>query len=200
MTFTTIARLAGVLLIGAGLAGCMDVTAEMEVTSETTGKATTVMTIGADIYPMIKQAQASGEASSDDAFCKEEGDVLVENADGSATCTSVKEGTLEEIVSADGPNEDTVFTVVSPGVVRVAMKTDEMSSDVTEGQDEQTKQMMITYFEGHNATIRIKGKKIVETNMTQVDGNTAEMVIPFVDLLNGTANLPPELYAVVDTR
>ncbi|MGV3489955.1 MAG: hypothetical protein ACO1OG_01415 [Devosia sp.] len=202
MTFNTVARLAGVLLIGASLAGCMDVVAEMEVTSETTGKATTTMTMGADIYPMIKQAQeAAGEdASTEDAFCVEEGDVLVENADGGATCTTIKEGTLEEIISADGPNEGTVFEVVSPGVVRVSMKTEEMSSGVTEGQDEQTMAMMKAYFEGRTATIRIKGKKIVETNMTQVDGSTAETVIQFTDLFDGTADLPPELYAIVDAN
>ena len=27
-----------------------------------------------------------------------------------------------------------------------------------------------------------------------------EIVIPFIDLLDGTANLPDELYAVVDTN
>lgn len=201
MTFNTIARLAGVLLLGASLAGCMDVTAEIDVTSETTGKATTIMTVGADFYPMIKQAQEAGaEADSSDAFCKEEGDVLTENADGSATCTSVKEGDLTAITTADGPNEDTTFTVVSPGVVRVAFKTSEMSDSVTEGQDEQTAQMMKAYFEGHNATIRIKGKRIVETNMDTAADGAAEKVIPFTSLFDGTANLPDELFAVVDTR
>jgi hypothetical protein len=201
MTFTNLARLAGVLLVGAGLAGCMDVTAEIEVTSETTGKATTMMTMGAEFYPMIKQAQeAAAEGDTSDAFCKEEGDVLTENADGSATCTTVKEGNLAEITTADGPNEDTTFSVVSPGVVRVSFKTDEMSSSVTEGQDEQTAAMMKTYFEGHNATIRIKGKKIIETNMDTAADGAAEKVIPFTALFDGSANLPAELYAVVDTR
>jgi hypothetical protein len=204
MTLKTIARLASVLMLSAGLAGCMDVTAEIEVQSETTGKATTIMTMGAEFYPMIKQAAAAGgeeAAASADAFCAEEGDVLTENADGSATCTSVKEGTLAEITAdAEGPNEDTTFTVVSPGVVRVSFKTSEMSGQVTEGQDEQTAQMMKAYFEGHNATIRIKGKKIIETNMTKIGDNTAETVIPFTDLLDGKADLPDELFAVVDTR
>lgn len=211
MTLKTIARLAGVLMLSAGLAGCMDVTAEIEVTSETTGKATTIMTMGAEFYPMIKQmqeaAKAGGEgaaatASTDTNFCEEEGDVLTENADGSATCTSVKEGDLTAITADDdGPNEDTTFTVVSPGVVRVAFKTGEMKNQVTQGEeDEQTAAMMKAYFEGHNATIRIKGKKIIETNMTKIGDNTAETVIPFTDLLDGKADLPDELFAVVDTR
>jgi hypothetical protein len=212
MTLKTFARLAGVLMLGASLAGCMDVTAEIDVQSETTGKATTTMTIGADFYPMIKQMQEAAKAGGDDAaatastdtnFCEDEGDVLTENADGSATCTSVKEGTLAEITADEnGPDKDTTFTVVSPGVVRVSFKTDEMKSQVTQGeeQDAQTAAMMKTYFEGHTATIRIKGKKIVETNMDTAADGTAEKVIPFTDLLDGKADLPDELYAVVDTN
>ena len=32
------------------------------------------------------------------------------------------------------------------------------------------------------------------------DKSTAEIKIPFLDLINGTANLPEELYAVVKTN
>lgn len=206
MTLKTVSRLAGIVLLSAGLAGCMDVTAEIDVLSETTGKTTTIMTVGSEFYPMIKQmAEAGAEgADSSDAFCKEEGDVLTENADGSGTCTSVKEGELTTLSGEDGPNSDTSFTVVSPGVVRVAFKTNEMTSQISEGaggaEDEQTKAMMKTYFEGHTATIRIKGKRITETNMTKVGDNAAEVVLNFTELLDGTANLPEEFFAVVDTR
>jgi hypothetical protein len=202
LTITTITRLAGVLLIGAGLAGCMDVTAEIDVTSETTGKATTIMTMGAEFYPMIKQMREAGGSGedSDTDFCMKPTDVLTENADGSGTCTSVAEGDLTEITSDDGPNEDTTFTVVSPGVVRVAFKTSDMASGVTEGQDEQTAALLKTYFDGHNATLRVKGKRIVETNMNKIGDNTAEMIIPFTSLFDGTSSLPEELFAVVDTR
>ncbi len=202
MSLKTFARLAGALALTAGLAGCIDMTAEIEVQSETTGKATTTMVMGADFYPMLKQmADAGGkEAKPGDGFCEEAGDVLTETADGGATCTTVKEGELASLTADNGPNKDASFTVVSPGVVRVAFKTEGMSSEITEGQDEQTAAMMKAYFEGHTATIRIKGKKIIETNMTQVGDNTAELVIPFTDLLNGTANLPAEVFAVVDTR
>ena len=180
MTLKILGRLAGVLALTAGLAGCIDMTAEIDVQSETTGKATTVMTMGAEFYPMVKQMAESGDAASkEDGFCTEEADVLTENADGSATCTSVKEGELSTLTTADGPNEDTSFTVVSPGVVRVAFSTKEMSSQVTEGQDEDTAKMMKAYFEGHNITIRIKGKKVTDTNMTlAADGTAAELVIP----------------------
>jgi hypothetical protein len=206
MTLKTVSRLAGIVLLSAGLAGCIDMTAEVEVLSETTGKATTTMTMGADFYPMLKQmAEAGGEnAKKEDGFCQEEGDVLTENADGGATCTTVTEGELAKLSESDGPSEDASFTVVSPGVVRVAFKTDEMQSQLSEGtggaEDAQAAAMMKTYFEGHTATIRIKGKRILETNMTKVGDNAAEMVIQFTDLLDGKADLPAELFAVVDTR
>lgn len=205
MTLKTISRLAGIALLSAGLAGCMDVTAEIDVLSETTGKTTTTMTVGAEFYPMIKQmAEAGGEGTdASDAFCKEAGDVLTDNADGSGTCTSIKEGDLATLTADDdGPNSDTSFTVVSPGVVRVAFKTNEMTSQITEGggEDPQAAAMMKTYFEGHTATIRIKGKRITDTNMTKVGDNAAEVVLSFTELLDGTATLPEEYFAVVDTR
>jgi hypothetical protein len=205
MTLKTISRLAGIALLSAGLAGCMDVTAEIDVLSETTGKTTTTMTVGAEFYPMIKQmAEAGGQGDdASDAFCKEAGDVLTDNADGSGTCTSIKEGDLATLTADDdGPNSDTSFTVVSPGVVRVAFKTNEMTSQITEGggEDPQAAAMMKTYFEGHTATIRIKGKRITDTNMTKVGDNAAEVVLSFTELLDGTATLPEEYFAVVDTR
>ena len=205
MTLNAISRLAGILLLSAGLAGCIDMTAEVEVLSETTGKSTTTMTMGADFYPMLKQMAESGgeDAKKEDGFCQEEGDVLTENADGGATCTTVKEGELASLTESDGPSEDATFTVVSPGVVRVVFKTEEMSSQISEGaggDDPQAAAMMKTYFEGHTATIRIKGKRITDTNMTKVGDNAAEVVLSFTELLDGTAKLPPEFFAVVDTN
>ena len=74
---TTVDQVAGRVPV---LAGCIDMTAEIDVQSETTGKATTTMTMGADFYPMLKQmAEAGGkDAKPEDGFCKEEGDVLTE--------------------------------------------------------------------------------------------------------------------------
>ena len=213
MNFKILGRLAGVLAVTAGLAGCMDVNAEIELLSATTGKATTSMTIGADFYPMIKAAAAGGESDSE-PFCGKEGETLTENADGSATCVSVKEGDLATLTADDdgNPGEDASFTEVSPGVIRVAFKTAEMKSQVAEGagggaagsDDAQAQQMMAAikpYFEGHNISITIKGKRITDTNMTlSGDGRSATTEIPFNDLLDGKATVPDELFAVVDTN
>lgn len=199
MKFTILGRIAGVLALTIGLAGCIDMTAEVEVLSETTGKATTTTTMGAEFYPMIKSMGAEGSDTKSD-FCKEAGATLVENADNSATCTVIVEGNFDQL-KTDGPTEDASFTVVSPGVVRVAFKTEDMAGEVTKDQDAETAAMMKTYFEGHNATIRVKGREVLETNMTlSEDKTSAEIVIPFVELMDGTLTLPPELFAVVKTN
>lgn len=200
MNFSIMGRIAGAVVLSIGLAGCIDVTADIEVLSDTTAKATTNMTMGAEFYPMLKaMAEADPDAASE-GFCTEAGAELSENPDGSATCTIVGEGSFADIVAAEGPTEDAIFTVVSPGVVRVAFKTENMASDVTEGQDEESMQMLRTYFDGHNVTMRIRGKRIVETNMDLEGDTLAEKIIPFSALFDGSANLPDELFAVVDTR
>ena len=213
MNFKILGRLAGVLAITAGLAGCMDVNAEIEVLSATTGKATTSMTIGADFYPMIKQMSEAGGDTKTEPFCAKDGEKLTENADGSATCVTVKEGELATLTEGDdgSPSDDASFTEVSPGVIRVAFKTSDMKSQVAEGagggaetdkaQADQAMAMIKPYFEGHKISITIKGKKITETNMTASgDGTSATTEIPFNDLLDGKATVPDELYAIVDTN
>jgi hypothetical protein len=204
-----LAGVAGALVITAGLAGCMDVNAEIEVLSATTGVATTSMTIGADFYPMIKQMAATEGASTSEPFCAKDGEELTENTDGSATCVTTKEGDLATLTAGEdgGPSEDASFTEVSPGVIRVTFKTSEMKSQVAEGaggssaEDAQAMAMIKPYFEGHFISITIKGKKITETNMTASgDGTSATTEIPFNDLLDGKATVPDELYAIVDTN
>lgn len=213
MNFKILGRLAGVLAVTAGLAGCMDVNAEIEVLSATTGKATTSMTIGADFYPMIKQMSADPSNKSE-PFCGKDGEKLTENTDGSATCVTTKEGELATLTAGEngGPSEDASFTEVSPGVIRVAFKTSQMKSQVAEGagggaqgaseaETAQAMAMIKPYFEGKKISITIKGKKITETNMTASgDGTSATTEIPFNDLLDGKSTVPDELYAIVDTN
>ena len=78
---------------------------DVAVQNETSGKLTTTMLMGADFYAMAKAgaAQAAGAegASAGDGFCVEPGDVLTENADGSATCTTIKEGTFAELTAGE---------------------------------------------------------------------------------------------------
>jgi hypothetical protein len=200
MKFSLIGRIAGVLALTAGLAACVDMTQEIQITSETTAKATMTMTMGADIYAMMKSANTA-EAKPDDKFCAKDGEQLTENSDGSATCVAVSEGSFADLKFDEGDSKPT-FTVVSPGVVRASFPTKDMAGSLgKDNSDPQTAAMMKQMFDNHFVTIRITGKSIGDTNLTlNADKTAAEIKIPFLDLINGTAKLPDELYAVVQTN
>lgn len=199
MKFATIGRIAGVLAMTMGLAACVDMTEELAVTSDTTAKATMTMQMGADIYTMMKSADTAN-TKDDDKFCGKEGETLTENADGSATCVATSEGTFDQLKFDEGDSKPT-FTVVSPGVVRVAFPTKDMAGDLGKDSDPQTAAMMKQMFEGHFITLRITGRQVTDSNMTiSADKTAAEIKIPFLDLIEGTAKLPEELYAVVQTN
>jgi hypothetical protein len=197
MSLKFLGRLAGVLALTVGLAGCMDVTMDIEILSETTGKATTTSVMGSDMYAMAKSG-----GDSEDGFCKEAGATLTENADGGATCVLVVEGPFADLNGPEAKDDGAKFEVVSPGVVKVSFTTDDMKGELgTDTADEETKKMMEAFFEGHTITIRLKGKEVLDTNMTlAADKKSAEIVIPFLDLINGTVDLPSELYATIKTN
>ncbi|MBN9305047.1 MAG: hypothetical protein BGO82_09935 [Devosia sp. 67-54] len=199
MKFATIGRIAGVLALTMGLAACVDMTEELAVTSDTTAKATMTMQMGADVYTMVKSADASND-KAEDKFCGKQGETLTENADGSATCVAISEGTFDQLKFDEGDSKPT-FTQVSPGVVRVAFPTKDMAGDLGKDSDPQTAAMMKQMFDGHYVTLRVTGRQITDSNMTiNGDRTAAEIKIAFLDLINGTAKLPDELYAVVQTR
>ena len=131
MKLALIGRIAGVVVLTMGLAACVDMTEELAVTSDTTAKATMTMTMGADIYSMMKTADQSG-SKDEDKFCAKEGEQLTENADGSATCVASSEGTFDQLKFDEGDSKPT-FKVVSPGTVRVAFPTTRMSMPVAMG-------------------------------------------------------------------
>ena len=196
MNLKIIGQLAGVAVLTAGLAGCMDITSEIEILSETNARVTTTTVIAAELY-----ADSSGGEST---FCKDEGASLTENEDGSATCVEVVEGTFAEIQEAGAEASGSgSYEVVSPGIVKVSFSSAELRGEASGGDgeeeaDEQTKAMMAAFFDGHSATLRVKGKEILTTNMTVIDdGAAAEVIVPFTDLINGTDGLPETLFATV---
>ena len=200
MNFKIIGQLAGAALLTVGLAGCMDVTMDVAIHSETEGKATTTMTMGSDFYAMAKSGMA--QEGSEGGFCDEEGAVLTENEDGSATCVMVSEGTFDELKTGESADDGAKFEVVGPGLVRASFSTKEMTGELGgDQQDDETKAMMQAFFEGQFVTLRASGNEVVETNMTLAeDKKSAEQVIPFLDLINNTVELPDELYAIVKTN
>lgn len=195
MNFISIGKIAGVLALSIGLAGCVDMTQDIFVTSDTTATATVTTTMSADIYPMIK-AGAAGEDA--EPFCAEEGSTLTENADGSATCVMVSEGAFADLkFDEDDSSSKPTFTTNPDGTVRVAVQTEGMIGDLGAEQDEQTKAMLQQMFQDRFLTLRFGGSEVVETNMDDVGDGYAEKKMPFLDLINGTIELPEELYAVV---
>ena len=183
-----------------GLAGCIDAKVDIEVLSETDARATLTQDMGADFYSMVKMSAEEAD-EADDAFCAE--GTLSENADGSATCVIVEEGPFAELnLGEDGEEPGVTFTRAGPGLVRVALDTSDMAADIgaEEEMDEETRQMMQAFFLGHAITVRIGGGIVTETNMDKAEDGAAETVIPFLDIINGTVDLPDELYAVVRVR
>lgn len=195
MSVKLLGKLAASALLAAGLAGCVDISVDVAITSPTTAKATMTQVMGADIYAMVKMN--ADEATDADSFCAE--GELVENADGSATCTMAEEGAFADLDL--GQDEGGVtFTEVSPGIIRVALPTADMQAELgaEDEMDAETRQMAEAFFAGHTMTIAISGAEIIETNMTlSSDRNRAERIIPLLDLINGGADLPDELFAVV---
>jgi len=197
MKLATIGRIAGVLALTMGLAGCIDMTEDLTVTSATTAKATMTMTMGSDIYAMLKTANTS-DAKKEDKFCAKEGETLTENSDGSATCSSSTDGTFDDLKFDEGGSKP-VFTANADGTVKVSVPTKDMMGDLgSSDADAQTQAMMKQMFENHFLTLRFGGSEVTDTNMTLSEHHkSAEMKIPFSELLAGTAKLPEELYAVV---
>ena len=225
MTLQIVGRLAGVLALTIGLAGCIDVTMDVKVKNEAEAVGTMSTTIGAQFDPRIKASKtaSAGDADKGGDFCdaKDNGK-LTENADGSATCTVTKEGKFADL-NFDSGKENIKFTSAGPGLVRVSFPTEEFqkglnaaaasgpgadasadaSSDdaQTKAAAEQMKAAMGAYFAGHFLTIRIEGGEITDSNMTVAgDKQSAEDKIAFTDILDGTAKLPAELYAVVKVQ
>lgn len=197
MKHLTIGKIAGALALTLSLAGCFDMTMDLKVTSDTTAEATVTQVMGADIYAMIK---STGDQPDADKFCGKDGETLTENADGGATCVSTSSGAFADLKFNDNDSKPT-FTVVSPGVVRVAVKTEGMAGEIGKEQDPQSAAMMKQAFEGRFLTLRFGGKEVAESNMAiSADKTNAEIKIPFLDLINGTAKLPAELYAVIKTN
>lgn len=195
------ARIVGVAALALSLAGCIDAKVDIELLSETTARATMTQEMGADFYSMVKMSEESEKTAESDSFCAE-GD-LTENADGSATCVLVEEGAFADLNLGDGEEAGVTFTQAGPGLVRVALDTSDMAADIGAGEeemDEETKQMMQAFFAGHAITVRVSGGTITETNMGKAADGAAETVIPFLDIINGTLDLPAELYAVVRIR
>jgi len=192
MTISLVTRMAGTLFIAGGLAACIDVTVNLEVLSETTGRATTEISMDREFYDLSLQ-QGSGD------FCDEDGVLTV--TDTAATCVTTRTGSFDELLNAANEDEPAPTVVaISPGVLRVTFPTGSLAEDFADdGSDPQTLAMMQQFFEGRTITFRVSGGGIVESNMEIApDGKSASFVVSLLDLISNTADLPEESYAVVN--
>ncbi|MDB5507083.1 MAG: hypothetical protein JWR75_1721 [Devosia sp.] len=198
MTLPGIGRLAVILTLTAGLAGCLDMNVDVAITSETDGKVTVTQVMDKSMYDMIM----SGDAAETN-FCDGGETTIVGET---ATCVIVSEGKFDDLDFGDDSDDSAVITSAGPGLVRVSFPTDNITSEMGadtgaaagEELDAETKAMMAAFFEGHTITFRIGGVEVTDTNMTLADdGRSAETVIPFLDLINGTTDLPDELFAII---
>lgn len=190
MFYSPIVRAAGALALVVGLAGCIDVSMEIEVLDEETGRGTMTMVMDKQFYDMSM-------AQEGESFCEEDGDLTVSETD--ATCVMIKEGGFDELI--DSPDDEPTPTVVAQGdgTVRVSFPTAALAEDITEDEmDPETMAMMQSFFAGKNFTMKASGGEIVDTNMTIADdGMSASLQIPLLDLMSGDAEVPDEAYAVV---
>lgn len=193
MPLPAFARLAGAAALSLALAGCMDVTVDVAVLSETAARSTVTQFISADFYPMM-QMSMEGE---DEVLCEE--GTLTENPEGSAVCVIVQEGPFASLVTGpEGEESGIRFSSAGAGLVRVGFDTEGLSDEVggDDELDDETRQMMEAILAGNTITLRISGGEVVETNMERVDGG-AQTVILLLDLLDGGLDMPDELYAVI---
>jgi len=203
MVLKTIGKVAVMLALGASLAGCIDASVDVEVTSATTAKTTLTQVMSADFYAMVKMSaedKENGETEKSAAFCVD--GTLTEEKDGSATCTLSEEGPFATLGRLGEEKNAITFTPAGAGLVRVALPTAQITNELRGSQeiDAETQQMLEAFFAGRTITIHIAGEAITETNLELAkDKKSAEIVIPFLDLLNGSAELPEEFFAVVRT-
>jgi len=187
-------RVTGTLVMALGLTACVDATMEVEVTSDETAKGVMIVSMDRGFYEM---SQASESGNND--FCE---NGSVELVDDKAICTSTEEGRFDEITFDESSSEDQKLKIdlVSPGLVRVAFPTASMTADFGDNDtnDEETKKMMEGFFAGHYLTLKVSGGEIVDSNMEIAeDGQSAQLVIGFLDLISGEVDIPEEAYAVV---
>jgi hypothetical protein len=207
MTTNFLGKYAAILMMGVGLAGCVNADVEVAFVDSTSAHVMTTTTIGADFYGMIKTAEAEAAEGSEETlemtsggFC-DTGD-LTENDDGSATCVDMLHGTFDELNAANEEEGGIVFTAQDDGTVRVSLPMDALGSQIgaEDEMDEETKTMMAAVFANHGITFTITAAEIIESNMdVSDDKSAATLKLDFADLIEGKTEFPEEYFALVRT-
>lgn len=200
MSITALGKSATIVLLAAGLVGCIDASVEVAVTSPTTAKATLTQVMGAEVYDMmvLRAERASADGAPPETFCAD--GVLTKDADGSAVCVVVAEGPFADLTLGADQGLPISFTPAGTGLVRVALPTEGLARQARghADLDAETAQMLEALLAGRKLTLRFSGLAVSETNMVlSEDATSAEQVIGLLDLVRGKLELPEEFYAVV---
>lgn len=130
-------------------------------------------------------------------FCSTGG--LLKRVDGGASCIDASEGAFDDI--ALGPLQQQLsFTPQGDGLVRIALSTQELRDAVRPDMalSPEIELSIPALFANRKITIRFSGAEVTESNMNIAkDAKSASRDIPILDLISGKAELPDELYAVV---
>lgn len=193
MTFAPLARLAGASLLALSLAACMDVSMSVDVLSETEAEAKMVTSMQADMVAMMEaQTAESGERFCERGEIVERGNIL--------DCIITQSGPFDALDLQASEEEGPFIEAIGNGQVRVSFPTGTLTGSFEEmagtEQDPQMMAMLIHMFEGHTLTMSVTGGDIVDTNMER-DGQTAIFEVPIAGVLQGTFDLPEEVFAVV---
>jgi hypothetical protein len=191
--FSIIAKAAAALLIATGLAGCFDVKFDVSVLGTDKASVTISTTLPKE---MVNLADIEAGTSE---FCNKENELI--ESETTFTCIEKHEGTFAEVFEAGNPDEpQPTIAVIGDKQVKVTFPAGSLKEDMSKqtGGDEQALAMMKQMFAGHAITIVIGGGKIIDTNMTKnAAGDSAEYVLPFMDIIEGKPDIPDEVYAVV---
>lgn len=206
MNMIPITRCGGVAALTLGLAGCVDVSMEVEVLGIDEARILTTTGMSRELYAMFSSLPGDQEADGEDG-----GDDLCEDGETVETattvdCVTVFEGSFAEIMTQleETDSGSLVIEAIGNNQVRVSFPLDELTDEVVEGtggavdDDPQARAMIAAMFEGSTVSIVVSGGPILDTNMEIApDGNSASYALSFTDILTGDPMLPDEFYAVV---
>lgn len=214
MSFKLLSRLAGVLALTIGLAGCIDVEMDIEIKSDTTAKGVMTMAITAEaqaaVDAMLKGLAEQMGADPKDMMAGQslslkdncEDGVGSETPDGGSKCVVEKEGTFAELAEL-GDGGGPKFETLADGKVKVTLPVEDINASGNEaGMGEMVADpSMEALFTNHFITFRVRGLEIVESNMEiSADKKSAEFKIPTIEMMRGKVELEEDLYAIVRTR
>ncbi|PTX58070.1 hypothetical protein C8N43_2746 [Litoreibacter ponti] len=185
------------------LSACLDVEADFKLAEDETISTETKVTLGRQLYDMLQLApQAQG-------LCPPEAE-KIEGPD-QVLCISRDETTLEEALTeaASAGNSgdfagDVEFERIDDETVRLVLPLD---FERIEGKPaELTPEnpmfaMMTDGLEGAEIVVRFTALEVIESNgAISEDGRSVELVVPTVELLSPTGQLPDQFTAVLKYR